>query len=262
MTLTPVDDYPAGWWAKRDDMAAYAGPDEPSGAKVRQYAAMIAAAPPDAALMVGCSADGAMQIYVAHAAAKAGRTGIVVVPRRAERTAATAYAAEVGAEVVEVSPGYPSVYRRRVRDIAAERGLTVVRWDRRFAFFDTAEQVDNIPDGVRRVIVPTGTGLTAAGVARGLSDAGRDDVVVVAACVSPLATGDVVRSTIRKLGGDDVAVPLLVVEPTTPYGRGVVGSLPDGTRLDPWYAAKSLSIVQPGDVLWITGRRPERLFAE
>jgi hypothetical protein len=44
MELTPVEDF-GGWWVKREDAAAYAGPEYPSGSKVRQYAAMIGEAP-------------------------------------------------------------------------------------------------------------------------------------------------------------------------------------------------------------------------
>lgn len=255
MTLTRIVDH-GGWWSKREDEAGYTGRGAPSGAKVRQYAAMIAAAPADAALMVGCSADSAMQIYVSHAAATHGREGIVVVPKRAKRSAATEYAASQGAEVVEVSPGYPAVYRKRMRDIAAERGLDVVRWDRRVAAHDTAEQVANLPAETRRVVVPTGSGLTAAGVIGGLSAAGRGDVIVVAALVSTMTDAAGIAATAENMFGPGLGVPLDAIAPRSKYGRAVSGSLPDGTGLDPYYAAKALPYVEPGDVLWISGRRP------
>lgn len=254
-SLTPVHAH-GGWWAKREDLAGYTGPDAPSGAKVRQYAAMIAASPDDAALMVGCSADSAMQMYVAHAAATHRRTGIVVVPKRAARSAATDYAASMGAEVVEVSPGYPAVYRKRMRELAGTLGVPVVRWDRRYAAHDTAAQIANLPEGARRVVVPTGSGLTAAGVIGGLHAAGRHDVAVVAVCVSPLAVGDVIAETVAGMFGHGVTTPLDVVPPASAYGKPIVGTLPDGTVLDPFYSAKALTHVGEGDVFWVSGRRP------
>lgn len=249
----------ARWWAKREDLAHYVGPGAPSGAKVRQYEAMVAASPDDAALVVGCSADGAMQVYVAYAAAKHGRNALVVVPKRRVRTSATQYAADMGAEVVEVSPGYPSQYRKVVRDMVAERGWNAVRWDREAAFHDAAAQVVNLPRDIRRVVVPTGSGLTAAGVAWGLYRLGRVNVRVVAVCASPMGTGGAVTSLVARFGGPRF-VPVDVIEPTSPYGKPVTAALPDGTALDRYYAAKALPYVQPGDALWVVGRRPDHVL--
>lgn len=61
--LTRVDRF-GDWYAKREDLAGYTGDGAPSGAKVRQYVGMIANSDPSATLMVGCSADSAMQVYV------------------------------------------------------------------------------------------------------------------------------------------------------------------------------------------------------
>jgi hypothetical protein len=33
-------------------------------------------------------------------------------------------------------------------------------------------------------------------------------------------------------------------------------TLPDGIDLDPYYAAKVMPLLQPGDMLWAVGRRP------
>ena len=253
--LTRVDRF-GDWYAKREDLAGYTGDGAPSGAKVRQYVGMIANSDPSATLMVGCSADSAMQVYVSHAAATHGRTGIVVVPKRKARSDATEYAIAMGAEVVEVSPGYPSVYRARCREIAAERNLKIVRWDREYAARDTAAQVANIPEDVTRVIVPTGSGLTAAGVMGGLSAIGRNDVVVVAACVSDMANGESIAQTCEKFFGQ-CSVNLVVVPPASAYGKGVKGAvLPNGDGLDPFYAAKAMGHVTPGSMLWVSGRRP------
>lgn len=93
--LTRVDRF-GDWYAKREDLAGYTGDGAPSGAKVRQYVGMIANSDPSATLMVGCSADSAMQVYVSHAAATHGRTGIVVVPKRKARSDATEYAIAMG----------------------------------------------------------------------------------------------------------------------------------------------------------------------
>lgn len=259
--LTPVDRF-GDWYAKREDRAGFTGTDAPSGAKVRQYNAMIANAPPGTPLVVGCSADSAMQIYVAHAARVLGRRGVVVVPARAKRSAATCWAADAGAEIIEVRPGYPSVYRAAARTVARKYG-GAVRWDAAYAVRDTAKQTENIPAGVRRVIVPSGSGLTAAGVIWGLAVRGRADVSVVIVAVSELATAERVADLVEKYfstwrGPHPDNVPGMIYERARgPYRKPCYAALPDGMILDPFYAAKASTYIRPGDCLWVSGRRPD-----
>ncbi len=253
--LTPVIDY-GGWWAKRDDLACASDREEyPGGSKVRQYAAMIAASPAEAPMIVGCSADSAMQIYVAAAARQSGRLGIVYTARRQERTQATTYAAKY-AEVVEVAPGYLSQCRSAARSRGKDMGA-VVRWDAAGAIEDAAAQVENLPAGVRRIVIPTGSGLTASGVLVGLCRAGRYDVGVLCLAVSTMASAVDIW---------DKALALLPEQPDLPrlslrrapqaYGEPVFAVLPDDALLDPYYAAKARGEVTAGDCLWVPGVRP------
>lgn len=259
VAYTPVHDF-GGWTAKREDLAHYTGADAPSGAKVRQYLAMTERAAPDAAFLVGCSADSAMQVYVAHTAATHGRPGVVVVPARRKRSAATQWAAEQGAEIVEVRPGYPSVYRGRARQIGRERG-GAVRWLPAYAAHDTAEQVANLPSDTRRVVIPSGSGLTAAGVLYGLAQRSMHSTEVVAVAVSGLTTAERIEASARSFFAHYfLPLPALtVVRHASPYGKPRDAELPDGMRLDPYYAAKALEFVRPGDCLWVCGRRPDSL---
>lgn len=251
MELTPVEQV-GTYWAKREDFAGFNGHQYPSGAKVRQYLAMVAAAPDDAVLMVGCSADSAMQIYVAYAAELTGRKGYVVIPSRKVDSAATKWALEHGAIVSQVSPGYPSVYRARMKELAKSLGLPVVRWDPLYAFLDTVRQTENLPAGAR-VVVPTGSGLTAASIL-----AGAPGATVLAVAVSDMATKESILSRANGFAAGAVIDPdrLTVVRTNSKYGKAEDARLPDGTKLDPFYAAKALAYVQPGDVLWVSGRRP------
>lgn len=226
------------------------------GSKVRQYIKMLAAAP-GAPLVVGCSAVSAQQIYVADAVRRTGRRGIVVVPRRKVRTAATEWAAAQGAEIVEAAPGYRSVCMARARAISLSLGACV-RWDRHGAVLDTAEQVSNLPAAAERIVVPTGSGLVAAGVLVGLALA-RRRTPVIACAVSPLAEEAEILMLARDLLGKAGAVWLprfTFARLPSRYERPIAARLPDGTPLDPYYAAKVLHYVHEGDLLWVTGRRP------
>lgn len=252
MELTRVDRF-GGWWAKREDLACDAGPHLPAGSKVRQYLAMAANHPPGTPMIVGCSADSCQQVYVAAAAKQAGCRGVVVVPARAKRTPATEWCAAMGAEVVEVRPGYPSVCRAEAKRRAAELG-GCIRWDRAKAVADAADQCANLPE-CRRVVVPTGSGLTAAGVLAGLAAAGRRGVTVVAVAVSGMAKESVVLKLAAGLASGPLP-PFWLVPPCCPYGQPRRAALPDDTPLDSYYAAKAVRHIQDGDCLWVPGRRP------
>src|SRR5882672_11332997 len=103
--ITQVDEFD-GKFVKREDLAYWTSLEYPSGSKVRQYMSMALGSyintksfpymPPPEALqppcLVGCSANSAMQIYVAAAAKQLNTKGIIYVPGRKVRSDATLYA--------------------------------------------------------------------------------------------------------------------------------------------------------------------------
>lgn len=212
-------------------------------------------------MLVGCSADSAMQIYVADAAKEAGVLGIVYTARRARRSAATQYALDMGAEVNEIGPGgYLSVLRARAKARAAELGQ-VVQWSSALAVRDTMVQCANLPCHViKRVVVPTGSGLTATGVLAGMAATrtGVCSVSVLAVAVSPMADAKTIKEKATAIIGiKEAKLPRFeLVRAPLKYGEPLAAVLPDGTPLDPYYAAKALAYLRPGDCLWVPGLRP------
>jgi 1-aminocyclopropane-1-carboxylate deaminase/D-cysteine desulfhydrase-like pyridoxal-dependent ACC family enzyme len=257
--LTPCQHFE--FYAKREDLACFQDEAMPSGAKVRQYAAMIAAAPADAVLAVGCSAASAMQIYVAAMGEQLQRPAYIAVPRRKERHPCTEWCAKHGATIIETVPGYPSVFRARIRERMKELGLTAVPWSVRMAALDTAAQVANIPPEARRIVVPNGSGLTAAGIIGGLWQWGRqhDVEVHIVSTHDTVGTPAQVGRLVEKYFGGCAVKDARVSwrAQTMPYQKPAPAyTLADGTLLDPFYAAKAACYCGAEDVLWITGRRP------
>jgi len=257
-----------GVLVKREDLACWSSLEHPSGSKVRQYQQMIANrpipedidfinldAPSIPPMLVGCSANSCQQVYVASAAKLNQTNGIIYVPKRQKKTDATKYCEQLGAEVNEIKPGYSSVIRKHARQRAVDLKV-VIGWDRKLAVLDTAKQCENIPDGIKRIIVPTGSGLTAAGVLIGTWGRG---IEIVAVLTSPMAD----RASIVKLASrycpqvDLLGLGKLeVILPTTPYDKHLIANLPDGTPLDPFYAAKAWHLAEEGDLFWPPGLRP------
>lgn len=251
--LTRVDKFD-GWWAKREDLACFEREDWPSGAKVRQYLKMIEAQP-NLPLLVGCSAFSAMQIYIAAAAEKFGVPGIVYVPGREKISDATRYALERGVEVNEVRPcPGPNVYKARAHERGRKLGA-YVHWDFIGAVMDAMHQAQNIPRDVRRVLIPTGSGLISAGVLAGL--AGRTDLEVVSISGSTMAHEQEIRLMAIRCASPFVRLPhYSLIRSPLKYEQYKIARLPDGTPLDPFYAAKMIPFLQEGDCLWLTGLRP------
>src|SRR5258708_28137665 len=194
---TPIHEF-NGKFVKREDLACWTSLEYPSGSKVRQYLNMAHKSvqregfPP---CIVGCSANSAMQIYVSAAAKQLNTKGIIYVPKRKVRSDATNYAIKMGSEVNEIKPGYLSVIRKAARQKAIDL-KQYVEWDRKAAIKDTMEQCINIPIGIKRIIVPTGSGLTAAGIIAAFAlrpdQQNWPEIVVVA--TSPIANEKQIRA--------------------------------------------------------------------
>jgi 1-aminocyclopropane-1-carboxylate deaminase/D-cysteine desulfhydrase-like pyridoxal-dependent ACC family enzyme len=261
--LSPVHKFD-NVWVKREDIACWSDLGSPSGSKVRQYTAMVAKNP-GAPCIVGCSSFSCQQVYVASAAKQAGVPGIIYVSARKELTDATRYCKALGAEINEVKPGYMNVVRKRARDRAKALGA-VVQWDVSLALEDAMEQCANIPSSVKRVVIPTGSGLTASGVLAGLAISGHK-ASVLAVAVSGMADEKKIQQAAVKLirshfvkTGESINSPDLpkfeLINHPDDYGDYMRGRLPDGTPLDPWYAAKAFSYLTEGDCFWPVGLRP------
>src|SRR5258706_2035101 len=263
---TPIHEFD-GKFVKREDLAYWTSLEYPSGSKVRQYLDMAHRSvqregfPP---CLVPCSANSAMQIYVAATAKQLNTKGIIYVPGRKVRSDATKYAIRMGAELNEIrkdaldpklkGPGHLSVAKTAAR----QRAIDIkhyVEWDRKAAIKDTIDQCQNIPENIKRIIVPTGSGLTAAGIMCGTIGLG---IEIGAVCTSPMADKPKSMQLVNKMGAgkERKLGALTVLGPTTPYDTPVIDSLPDGTPLDIFYAAKAWEYTQPGDLFWPPGLRP------
>lgn len=250
--LTRVDKF-GNWYCKREDIACFFDLNYPSGSKVRQYMDMSKQYP-EVPMIVGCSADSCMQIYVAASAKLTGVKGIIYTAKRKLMSEATMYAKSMGAEINEIIPAYLNIIRIRASARSKEIGQTV-KWNVQKALDDTVHQCSNIPQ-CKRVLISTGSGLTAIGVLVGLSKLAIKPKVVAIA-VSTMAKKDNIIDKAVKIIGDKNSLPAFeLIPPTVKYQKYKIALLPDGTPLDPFYAAKAYPYLQDGDLLWTPGLRP------
>ena len=246
--LTPVEQR-GDYWLKRDDLYEYAGV---RGGKVRTCRVLCERAV-DAGVAGVVTAGSRHSPQVEIVAAVAAHLGLrcrAHVPAGAP-TEQLEYAAQLGAELVAHRPGYNSVIVARAREDALALGWHEVPFGMECseAVQATSGQVFNLPE-CERVVVAIGSGMTAAGITVGMAAWWPE-------LVPPMLGVVVGADPERRL--DRWAWPfwrgLLELRlARESYGEHVAGEL-EGVLLDEVYEAKVLPFLEPGDLLWVVGRR-------
>lgn len=242
--MTPVERHGA-FLVKRDDLFEVAGV---RGGKARTCWQLAQGAPG----LVTAGARSSPQVnIVAHIARALGVPCRAHVPSGAIGSE-VALARLAGAEIVQHSPGYNTVIVARARADARARGWTEIPFgmECQAAVDSTAAQVANLPFGeFQRIVMPVGSGMSLAGVLRGLVSAGRTSTRVLGVVVGADPSKRLARYAPR--GSEAV---LTLVAAGLPYSQRVRASVGE-LSLDPIYEAKCVRFLFPGDLLWVVGVR-------
>ncbi len=242
--ITPVEEH-GGVLVKREDAWSLGGA---SGAKVR---AIIEAATGHAGII---TAGSRISPQLERAALAARALGI---PARLHTgsggdTYETACAAAAGATILRHNPARLTVIKARFRtDAEALPGWAAIGYgmDHPAYLRQVAEQAASLPE-FGRLVLPVGSGMTLAGILRGISRS----VPILGVRVG----GDPAPCLDRHAPGWRDRVQLT----PSPYAYtdrapNVLGAL----TLDPHYEAKCLPFLRSGDLLWTVGIRASALPA-
>jgi hypothetical protein len=242
--LTPVEQID-GVWIKRDDRFGIAGV---VGGKVRTCWSLAQKA--TTGLTTAGSRSSPQALIVASIARKLGIACVVHTPEGDITTGPVAGAARQGAKITQHPAGYNTVIVARCREFAAESGFTEIPFGMECeeAVTQTRAQVANIPDGVRRIVVPVGSGMTLAGILWGLKDAGRTIPVL------GISVGADPTDRLNKYAPPDWP-SMVELMPTRYKYADHIESFLGPISLDPVYEAKCREFLQPGDLFWIVGHR-------
>lgn len=250
--LTPVEEH-GGHLVKRDDLFTFGGS---AGGKVRSCLALATATRSlPRGLVTSAHRHSPQAAIVAGVAAELGLACRVHYPAAAgPLTPELARAAELGAELLPVRPGYNSVISKAARD-DAER---LVGWreipfgmEAPEAIAQNAHQAEHLPkrgDGYRRLVVPVGSGLSLAGILTGMARAGNWTPVL------GVMVGADRRYKLDRWAPADWRTRATLVAAGVPYAKSVEAAL-GGLLLDPIYEAKAVRFLVPGDLLWVVGIR-------
>ena len=157
-------------------------------------------------------------------------------------------------ELHPIEDGYMVVVKKRAADFAFENNMTLIPFGMQspIAVHTIAKQVSNVPEDVKRIVVPVGGGITLCGVLQGLVDLKRYDVKVLG-----IVTGGNPNLTLRRYKPlfDPIDYNLLLYTDGTAihrYEDKVECSVGD-VKLDPIYEGKCKKYLTEGDLLWIVG---------
>ncbi|MDP2662098.1 MAG: pyridoxal-phosphate dependent enzyme [Dehalococcoidia bacterium] len=248
--LTAVEQY---WiegrgliWVKRDDLFKVAGV---KGGKARACWALAQGA---TGLTTASSRHSPQAEIVACIARELKIPCNIHVPSGAQTTE-LANAVEAGAGVVTHKPGYNSVITAHAKDDALATGYKYIPFgmECREAMVLTAWQTKNLPEDVKRVVVPVGGGMSLAGIVWGLVMFRQPPVPVIG-----IRVGADPWPRWRKWLPWLTEYPhLSLVDAGIDYSAHLPGATLGPVPLDPVYEAKCLPFLQDGDLFWAVGHR-------
>ena len=242
--LTPVEKRD-GVWFKRDDTFVVANV---RGGKARACLVLSRAA--STGLVTACARHSPQADIVASIATSLGLPSWIHAPS-GSLTDELSLAARHGAKLKRHRAGYNSVIIARAREDAEKRNATLIPFGMESpeAVAWTARQVANLPAGIRRVVVPVGSGLTLAGILTGLLKRRRAIPVV------GVVIGADPCQRLERWAPPGWKSMATLRRTLLPYDRtGPVVEL-SGVPLDPIYESKCVPFLRPGDCFWIVGHR-------
>lgn len=245
--ITPIEKH-GDIWIKREDLARYGSV---CGAKARTaYHLLLETKNKGYKGVTTAGSRKSPQInIVASLAADMGLKCVAHCPQ-GELSEELLLAKEKGCEIIQHKAGYNSVIIKRCKDYAIENDLFYVPFgmECQEAVKQTAMQVVDIPEGVKRIVIPCGSGMNLAGLLTGLESIDR---------YIPLLAIQVGADPIKIL---DKYAPVFWRETVT-----IIKSEYDyhkeveceewGITFDPIYEAKCIEYLQNKDLFWIVGLR-------
>jgi 1-aminocyclopropane-1-carboxylate deaminase/D-cysteine desulfhydrase-like pyridoxal-dependent ACC family enzyme len=239
--LTPIERH-GEYWVKRDDLFEIAGI---RGGKARSCWNLAQGA---TGLTTAGSRSSPQVNIVAHVAAELGIDCRCHVPS-GQLSPELEAAKDIGAEIVQHIPGHNNVIIARAREDAAARNWVEIPFGMECeeAVYQTSAQVSDLPDGINRIVVPVGSGMSLAGVLHGLREANLTiPVLGVRVGADPM-------KRLNKYAPSEWASSCELVKSGVDYHEEVYTDFP--IKLDPIYEGKCVKFLEPNDLLWIVGIR-------
>ncbi len=241
-------------WVKRDDTYRL---DAVCGGKVRACLHLAAHAQKAGArgLVTACNLYSTQAGIVACVARHLNMWIKVYVNKYTHPTPELLFALDHGATIIKSNSTYDNGAERDASRFAqgfhggSDWALIPFGMKCRVAVGLASEQVGDIPAGVKRIVVPVGSGTTLSGVLRGLRIQARDIPVL------GVVVGRDPDDTLDLYAPRNWRDMCTLVRSDHPYSYRCTEVMLGDIELDELYEAKALSYLKPGDMLWVVGKR-------
>ena len=251
VSLTPVECH-GGYLVKRDDLYEVAGS---RGGKARScYSICSRGIEEGFKGFVTAGSRQSPQIQIASFIAKEFGVPLKAHTPGGEITEELKVAIANGAEIVQEKAGYNGVIKARARETADSLGWLYIPFGMQCeeAVIETGYQVKSLKKhDFNRLVVPVGSGMSLAGILRGLE---YFDIYVPVLGVSVGANYEKVLDEWAPVWWREDSQVRIVKSPysySQYYENNKIGDL----VVDPIYEAKCIDFLEEGDLLWVVGIR-------
>lgn len=254
---TPIERYD-GIWVKRED--TYRHPSGAMGSKGRIADAVLRRAKSEGyqTVVLGVARNSSIPAVIARVAAYLGLDCVIHTAASSVAAPDLQLARDAGAAVLEHRPGYQSVINARARaDVERLRGFLIpLGLECPEGVVEIAAEVRSttFPAGVKRLVMPVGSGMMLAGVLTGLMDhPDKPDFPVLG-----ITVGQDPVERLDRFAPKGWRKRVTLKSAGVPFSR--YNELPNqlGIPLDPVYENKCVGFCEPQDLFWVVARRMSR----
>lgn len=244
--LTPIQEI-SGIFVKRDDLFVVNGV---RGGKVRSCYSIISKNKDKYAGVCTAGSRQSPQISIVHAVAKHFNLQSVAHCPQGELSENLKQDKATGCNIIQHKAGYNNVIIARAREYAQANNFLEIPFGMECpeAVTLTARQVENIPNDVKRIVVPLGSGMSLCGILHGLIKFNKNIKVLA------VQVGGEYLERMEKYAPNNWESMVEIVKSRHDYHTHCGDRIGD-ISLDPVYEAKCVEFLEEGDLFWIVGNR-------
>ena len=248
--LTPVEYYEKeGIWLKRDDLFEVHGVHGGKARSAYQVILELLEKGYDTIVTAGSRQSPQCEI-VSYICEGLGVNCVLFMPFGGDTSVISHIKDNQHTRIERVRPGYNNIIVARAKEYAQNRGCGYVPFGMECAknVEVTSEQVKNIPEEVKRIVIPVGSGMSFSSIISGMTKYGVNKPVL------GVRVGKDPSKIINEYAFGLEFVDYEIVTSGVDYHTAVEEYVGD-YQLDPIYEGKCREFLQSGDMLWVVGRR-------
>ena len=248
--LTPVQYVEdEGVWLKRDDLFEVCGVRGGKSRSAYQVIQQLVEQGYDTIVTAGSRQSPQCEI-VSYICQELDLQCKVFMPRGADTSVIKHIKENSNTEIIRCTCGYNNVIIANARDYAENRECGYVPFGMECAenVEVTSKQVVNIPDEVKRIVIPVGSGMSFSSVVTGMTRYNINKPIL------GVRVGKDPKKIIEEYAEGIDFIDYTIVESNYDYHDSVKAFVGD-YQLDPIYEGKCRDFLQKGDLLWVVGKR-------